>query len=74
MVPSGDERGLATVQAALDDYLRHCLALGGRPYLYGAHRLDRAAADATYGPDYERLRALQQALDPSGLLRSEVLP
>jgi len=54
------------VQAALDDYLRHCLALGGRPYLYGAHRLDRAAADATYGPDYERLRASGLAFDGYG--------
>src|SRR5262249_17472456 len=74
MVPARDDAGLAQLQATLDGCLQRCLALGGRPYLYGAHRIERAVADATYGADYQRLRALRHELDPGALLGAERLP
>ncbi|MGH0028761.1 MAG: FAD-binding oxidoreductase [Myxococcota bacterium] len=64
MVPAGDDAALAQVRAAQEDCLRACQALGGRPYLYGAHRLGRERLDAVYGADYARVRELSRELDP----------
>jgi hypothetical protein len=50
-----------------------CIALGGRPYLCGAHALDEPRRRAIYGDGYLRLRALRAELDPEGLLNRHAL-
>ena len=74
MVPPHDDVALDLVRATLDDCLERCLDLGGRPYLYGVHRLDAERAVRLYGGEYERLCALRRELDPSGLFQAGVLP
>jgi FAD/FMN-containing dehydrogenase len=74
MVPRHDESIAAAVRDALDRCLERCLDLGGRPYLYGAHRLDAARMHRIYGADYDRLRALRREGDPLGLFQPDTLP
>jgi FAD/FMN-containing dehydrogenase len=74
MVPPHDDGALEQVRSTLDDCLERCLDLGGRPYLYGVHRLDAERAERLYGRDYERLRALRRELDPAGLFQAGILP
>ena len=62
------------MHAALAGCLERCVALAGRPYLYGAHALDRGTASLLYGAGLERLRALKRALDPADLFQPGVLP
>ena len=69
MVPRHDDTRLARVDAAADRCLGRCLELGGRPYLYGWHRLDRETLGRIYGDAVERLGDLRRELDPEGLLR-----
>ncbi len=69
MVPKGDAEAHRRVDAAAELCLDRCLDLGGRPYLYGWHRLDGATLERLYGDDLRRLRALRQELDPDGLFQ-----
>lgn len=64
MVPRRDDATLRAVQAASSRCLDKCVELGGRPYLYGWHELDRATVRRLYGVDYQRLVELKEELDP----------
>ena len=57
------------VDQAAELCLDRCLELGGRPYLYGWHRLDDTTLERLYGDDLRRLCALRRELDPEGLFQ-----
>jgi FAD/FMN-containing dehydrogenase len=64
MIPNADalvaERVAETVSRCLDA----CVALGGRPYRYGWHRMSEEMERAVYGPACDRLRAIRSEVDP----------
>jgi FAD/FMN-containing dehydrogenase len=72
-VDRADRAGVDACQAALRSALETCLELGGRPYLYGWHELDRDSKRKLYGRDYDRLLELRRQLDPHGLLNAGAL-
>jgi FAD/FMN-containing dehydrogenase len=72
-VAQEDRAGLAAALAAQRACLEQCLALGGRPYLYGWHDLDATAMRQVYGSDYDQLRLLRRTLDPHNLFNAQSL-
>jgi FAD/FMN-containing dehydrogenase len=68
-----DEPRIAASRTALRSALDACLALGGRPYLYGWHELDERVRRQLYGREYDRLLELRRQLDPNGLLNRHAL-
>ncbi len=46
----------------------HCIALKGRPYLYGKNSLTPSLCKQIYGKDYERLIELKEKYDPGRIL------
>jgi FAD/FMN-containing dehydrogenase len=68
MLPPGDAGARARVRAALAECLARCVALGGRPYLYGWYELDEATRRGLYGDDWTRFLALRARHDPHGVL------
>lgn len=58
---------LAEVRAGQRALLDACIALGGRPYLCGAHSLSEAERERIYGDAYRRMLALRDELDPASL-------
>ena len=73
MIPHGDEPSLARVEQAMRRCLEACLELGGRPYLYGAHRLSEEQRQRLYGPALARLGELAAVHDPAGVLGRDKL-
>ena len=74
MVPASNSAAMDAVRRANDYCLHSCVALGGRPYLYGAHRLDRGLMDRAFGSELEGLRDLRRELDPLDLFQPGTLP
>lgn len=70
MVPARRPDLLARVEAGVDDCLQACVALGGRPYLYGWHRMTEAVKAALYGEALHRLREIRRGLDPDNLFQA----
>jgi len=70
MVPAGAASALVSVEAALAACLSECVRLGGRPYLYGWHRLSGETLRQLYGAGYERLLQLRRELDPAQLFQT----
>ena len=56
-----DLPALSTVPTLLDALLMHCLELGGRPYLYGAHRLSDPRLERAYGRDLAAVKRAREA-------------
>lgn len=73
MIPKADNNGLQNVRQTLRVLLEKCMELGGRPYLYGSHELERQDKERLYGHHYARLLELRRALDPQGLLNAGAL-
>jgi hypothetical protein len=67
MIPGGRADLLERVDEAAARCLEKCVELGGRPYLYGWHRVDLSTRHTLYGAAYERLADLRDApLDVGG--------
>jgi FAD/FMN-containing dehydrogenase len=49
--------------------LAKCVEVGGRPYLYGWHRLGRRTLEDLYGGAWGRLLELRRELDPAGVFQ-----
>ncbi|WP_104818632.1 hypothetical protein [Kitasatospora sp. MMS16-BH015] len=61
--PVADEELVSATRRAQRRLLEVCAEVGGRPYLYGAHALDRELLHAFYGtPALERLEELRTEL------------
>ena len=73
MVPAGDDAALGRVRDAYARCLDRCVALGGRPYLYGWAEMDEASCRRLYGADWIRLAELRREVDPAGVLRDRVV-
>lgn len=73
MVPRSDQSGINRLRAVHATMLEHCVALGGRPYLYGIHEFDENILRRIYGDDYEALQRLKAKLDPAGLFQAHKL-
>ncbi len=74
MVPPRDREALLRVQAAAASCLAKCVEVGGRPYLYGWHRLDRQMLADLYGSAWTRMLELRRELDPGGVFQPDKLP
>jgi len=76
-VPSQSVQAIEHARAAHRRALEQCLALGGRPYLYGLWGgrggLSSSELQSFFGPSYARLRAARQRLDPAGILNPNAL-
>jgi FAD/FMN-containing dehydrogenase len=70
MVPMENHDARAAVEAATALCLTKAIELGGRPYLYGWHRLGTARMKQIYGDGWRRLSSLRDELDPAGLFQS----
>ena len=73
MVPRADRESIDRLRATHAQMLDKCIALGGRPYLYGMHEFSNAALQAIYGDDYAALRKLKSRLDPDELFQPNKL-
>ncbi len=73
MVPRSDQSGVDHLRAAHATMLEKCVALGGRPYLYGIHEFDENILRQIYGDDYVALQQLKAKLDPDGLFQARKL-
>ncbi|MBF6468882.1 FAD-binding oxidoreductase [Nocardia beijingensis] len=49
------------IRRMFGDLMDRCCELGGRPYLYGVHDLDRTLAEQLYATDLDRLAQLRSA-------------
>jgi hypothetical protein len=63
MIPHREDHLVDHVDDVMAECLRACVALGGRPYLYGSHRLDGATRRVLYGTACDRLDELRQWRD-----------
>ncbi|WP_183685856.1 FAD-binding oxidoreductase [Longimicrobium terrae] len=66
-LPASDPAAVEHARWLHRGLLERCIALGGRPYLAGAHEIDPALESRIYGHDARRLAQLRAALDPDGL-------
>lgn len=74
VIPRNDKAGLRTIQQAMKIMLDVCVELGGRPYLYGWHDLDKPSLDKLYGSDLSNMQALRHTLDPKKLYAPSIHP
>jgi FAD/FMN-containing dehydrogenase len=65
--PAEERHVVQAARAAQRTLLEHCVRLGGRPYLCGAHSLDDRTIGAIFGEEYDELEALRDQLDPDHL-------
>jgi FAD/FMN-containing dehydrogenase len=72
MVKLGDTDNLNSAKKQLEDNMKHCIDIGGRPYLYGWHGLSESQKVQVYHDDYIKLRKLKQKYDPHHLLNPGV--
>ncbi|MBU1565838.1 MAG: FAD-binding oxidoreductase [Proteobacteria bacterium] len=72
MVKYGDKKQLQTAEDHHKQYMRNCLDLKGRPYLYGWHGLSEEQKKQFYGADYLKLKALKKQYDPQNILNPGV--
>ncbi|HEY6561023.1 MAG TPA: FAD-binding protein [Polyangiaceae bacterium] len=61
MVSRWDPLKIETARACLKAVLGQCIALGGRPYLYGFNELDEQQRTLIYGEPWRRLSELRSA-------------
>jgi len=73
MIKLGNNDGLKVAKEQLADNMKHCIEIGGRPYLYGWHELSGLQKVKLYRDDYEKLKKLKQKYDPYNLLNPGVL-
>lgn len=69
MLSPRQPEALRHVQQAAASCLAKCVEVGGRPYLYGWHRLDRQTLESLYGGAWARLLELRRELDPAGVFQ-----
>jgi FAD/FMN-containing dehydrogenase len=76
-VPSHDRAGLERARRAHERALTECLALGGKPYLYGLwggrDGLSSVELTRLFGAGYARSRTVREQLDPAGILNPYAL-
>ena len=72
MVKRGDTDNLNVAKKQLEANMRHCIDIGGRPYLYGWHGLSESQKLQIYHDDYIKLKKLKQKYDPQHLLNPGV--
>ncbi len=68
MVKYGKTKLLKTAQEHHRQFMKRCLELDGRPYLYGWHGLNEDQKNQLYGKDYQKLKELKKQYDPANLV------
>ncbi len=72
MIKFGDRENLAIAKNQLNQNMKHCIDIGGKPYLYGWHGLNEDQKIRLYGADFEKLKRLKKIYDPKNLLNPGV--
>ena len=68
MLPLGNNDALNKAKNFHNKCMLKCIALGGRPYLYGWHNLIERQKQAVYGEKFVRLKHLKSEYDPNNIL------
>ncbi len=68
MIKYGDSKLLQTAIDHHQGYMKKCISLKGRPYLYGWHGLSENQKMQLYGEDYNKLKELKKQYDPSNII------
>jgi len=72
MVQKGDTENIKKIQQNLNRIKDVCLALNGRPYLYGTHQLTDKEKLQIYGQELDHRQQLKLRIDPNNILNPMV--
>ncbi|MBU0486061.1 MAG: FAD-binding oxidoreductase [Proteobacteria bacterium] len=72
MVKYGNSSQLQTAKEHHQGFMKSCLELKGKPYLYGWHDLTENQKIQFYGEDYTKLKSLKKQHDPANIINPGV--
>ncbi|MEQ1790289.1 MAG: FAD-binding oxidoreductase [Rickettsiales bacterium] len=72
-IAPNDEKGLLHTKNIINELTTECLAIGGKPYLYGTIDLNNSNIRTIYGNNYDELIKMKHTYDPKNTLSSPLI-